>query len=225
MRNLDLSRRLLEFTARRVAESLAKTGHFVILHAEVGGAAALLLGFEDLANTFEKCLKKLEPESFWRGVLTNIPYNPLVRPENLTRLPKLAEIEKRYPAFYKCYNKEVLRPGVGEYIVPCINRDYETGFKIAGDDDYISHEVILAQAMNGDLQLAEESAKKLVRGKIIDHVLMVISIEYYRNNDQKNALRVLKTIQQRGLNESIAVDLALGYANRIPWYSYPFGDY
>ena len=226
MSNTELSRDLLEHALSMLTETKEQTGRCDGLVAQKAGEVSLLLGFQDLADRFTTFLTDADRHASRSEAITDLQADRTVAPPRARTLASLPKIMEHYPIFTPEYAGTILSSAMGEHLEPCRTRDYETGFKLTGSNEFVGHEIILAQAINGDYSLAEKSLERLVQPELRDDIYRVLAIEYFRHDDQPNGHRNYTLLKQNGgVDAWSAIHLAIGVSNRVPWLCYPFSDY
>ena len=225
MINADLAFDLLEHGTRAIEEGHTSTGRVNLAAVRAVGDASVLLGFSDFAKRCERFLKEASPRSFWEGVITNIPINRDSVSERARTLTPIEKIERKHPVFPENYASTVMRPEMGDHIAHCQTKNYDAAFSDAGPNEFRWYEVVLAQALNGDIQLALQKLKEIDSPTLKRHVRLVVAIESYRHGIETVGSEMYDQLQLNVMDEHTACNLALGVMNRIPWSYYPFADY
>ena len=226
MSNTDLPRELLEHALDMLTDRKKRTGRCDSLVTRKAGEVSLLLGFQDLADRFTTLLTEADGSASQLDVVSGLPNDGAAAPPAPGALAPLPTIMEHYPIFTPEYARTILSSAMGGHLEACRTRDYETGFKLTGSNEFVGHEIILAQAINGDYSLAEKSLERLVQPELRDDIYRVLAIEYFRHDDQPNGHRNYTLLKQNGgVDAWSAIHLAIGIANRVPWLCYPFSDY
>ena len=225
MMNAELASELLEHGTRLLEEARESTGRVNLAAARALGDASLLLGFASCAERCERFLRDTSPRSFWQGVITNIPYNRDSVSDAARSLTPIEKIKQNHPRFTPNYASSVMTKGMGDHIGPCQARDYDTAYANAGSNEFIWHEVVVAQAINGDMRLATPKLREIKNATLREHVQLVFAIESYRRGDKIAGQKMHDLLQSRGISDYTACHLALGITDHVPWLCYPFADY
>ena len=225
MMNADLAFDLLGHGTRLLEETHESTGRVNLFAARALGDASLLLGFATGAQRCERFLREASPQSFWQGVVTNIRYNRDSVSDAARSLTPIEKIKQNHPRFTANYASSVMTKGMGAHIGPCQARDYDTAYANAGSNEFIWHEVVVAQAVNGDMPLAAPKLHEIKNTTLREHVQLVFAIESYRRGDTIAGRKMHEQLQSNGIGEHAACHLALGVTDHVPWLGYPFADY
>ena len=214
--NDQLSFDLLERGTRCLEKMHGSTGRVNLAAARAVGDASLLLGFEDFASRCEQFLRDASPQSFWQGVITNIPFNKDTVSDAARSLTPIEEIELVHPDIHADYPSSVLVKGMGDHIAHCLERDYDAAYLAAGTSEYQWHEVTVAQALNGDIKLALPKLSQTTNQTIRRQLLLVFAIESYRRGDNNLGAEMHGLLKSDGMDVYACRDMALGVRNRIP---------
>ena len=223
--NEELASNLIEHATRKLERQHASTGGVNLSAVRTVGDAAQLLGFFGFANRCEHFLQIATPDAYWEGVITNLPFDRNSISDKAKKLTPIEQVERDHPLFAANYADSVLTPGMGEHIAPCKTRDYQLAFKNAGANVFQWHEVVVAQALNGDTSPALMRLSAIDDSMIRKHVQLVIAIESFRRGDATIGSRMYDLLKRDGIHEHDAAHMALGIMNRVPWICYPFADY
>jgi len=223
--NKELASNLIEHATQLLERKFDSVGSVNLAAARMVGNASQLLGFTGRASRCEHFLKTTSADSFWNGAITNIPIDRDSVSDGSRKLTPLEQLEREYPVFSMNYAKSVLTPAMGDHIGACSTHNYNLAFLNAGSNEFQWHEVVVAQAINGDLSLALTKLPDITSSTIRSHVQLVFAIESYRHGDTTTGLNMYNQLQLDGINEYTAAHLALGVTNRVPWVFYPFADY
>ncbi len=225
MMNSDLASDLLEHGTCLLEEAQRSTGQVNLMAARALGNASLLLGFASCAERCERFLRESSPRSFWQGVVTNIPYKRDSVPETFRSLTPIEQTRQKHPQFTADYASTVMTKEMGAHIEFCQSRDYDNAYENAGSDETQWHDVVLAQALNGDMHLAAPRLHDIRSATIREHVLLVFAIESYRRGDSNTGRKMHDLLESEGIREYTAGYMALGVTGYVPWPFYPFADY
>jgi len=225
MTNSDLASDLLEHGTCLLEEAQRSTGHVNLMAARALGDASLLLGEASCAERCERFLQESPPRSFWQGVISNIPHNHDSVPETFRSLTPVEQIRKKHPQFTANYASSVMTKEMGDHIEPCQSRDYDAAYANAGSEESQWHEVVLAQALNGDMHFAAPKLHDIRSATIRAHVQLVFAIESYRRGDSNTGREMHDLLELKGIGEYTASHMALGITGYVPWPFYPFADY
>ena len=223
--NADLASEILKHGTRLLEETHESTGHVNLFAARALGDASLLLGFPTCAERCERFLRDASPRLFWQGVVTNISYNHDSVSDAARSLTPIERIKQNHPRFTPNYASSVMNKGMGDHIGPCETRDYDTAYANAGSNEFIWHEVVVAQAVNGDIPLATPKLGEIKNATLRKHVQLVLAIESYRRGDTITGRKMHDLLQSNGIGDYTACHLALGITDHVPWLCYPFADY
>ena len=217
----DISRKLLAGVADSVESRNRAQGGFNKFVVRYAGNACKLFGLTNEARRFEALLSTLTPQSYWAGAITNIDTSQM--PQGATALSSIAKIEEEIPSFSPNYAELTLR-NLGGSLALCADRCYERAFEQA-DTELAVHEIILAQALMGDYELASESIERLADQHRRRDVVSVIATELYRHGRPSDAEHYCGQLSPTYLTDYGGAHMAVGAANRVPWQIYPFPDY
>jgi len=217
----EISHQLLAGVADSVEARNQTDGGFNQFVVRYAGNACKLFGFTNEARRFEALLGTLTPQSYWAGAITNIDTSKM--PPGATELSAIAKIEEEIPMFSPNYADLTLRY-LGGSLALCADRCYETAFEHA-DNELAVHEVILAQALMGDYELAAESIARLADQHRRRDVVSVIATELYRHGRTSEAEHYCGQLSPAYLTDYGGAHMAVGAANRVPWQIYPFPNY
>jgi hypothetical protein len=223
--NEELASKLIEHATQCLEKQHASTGRVNLSAVRTVGDAAQLLGFFEFAKRCETFLRITPPKAFWQGVITNIQVDRNSISDNARKLTSRAILELEHPQFTTQYAESVLTMGMGVHIGLCRTRDYHLAFENAGTNIFQWHEVVLAQALNGEISLAMKKLPDIDNSRLLRHVQLVIAIECYRRGDVITGSMVYDLLQSDRFQDQDAAHLALGITNRVPWMCYPFADY
>lgn len=223
--NEELASNLIECATQSIEKQYTSTGGVNVSAVRMVGDASLLLGFTDFASRCEHFLQIASPDAFWHGVITNIQVDRSTISDMARKLTPIEQLERDHPTFPRNYAETVLTAGMGDHIGPCWNCDYELAFSNAGTNEFQWHEVVVSQALNGDVSLALTKLPNIENPMIRKHVQLVVAIESYRRGDATTGSQMYHLLQGEGIYEHDAAHLALGITNRVPWICYPFADF
>ena len=223
--NDELAARLLEQGTRSLEATSASTGRVNLAAARAVGDASLLLGHSGLAKRCERFLRGASAQSFWAGVITNVDVNRESVPDAARSLTPIDQIQRNHPTFSENYSTDVMTAGMGDHIGPCAVRDYGTAFENAGPNEFRWHEVVAAQAVNGDMSLALPKLDDVNSRLLRRHLQLVFAIESFRRGNVTVGSKMHSQLETANMDEWTATHLAVGVANRVPWLCYPFADF
>ena len=223
--NDQLAARLLEQGIRSLEATHSSTGRVNLAAARAVGDASLLLGHSGLAKRCEQFLRAASAQSFWAGVITNIGVNRESVPAAARSLTPIDQIQRKHPTFSENYSTTVLNAGMGDHIGPCATRDYDIAFENAGPNEFRWHEVVVAQAVNGDMRLALPKLDDVDSPLLRRHLQLVFAIESFRRGNATTGSKMYNQLKTAKVDEWTATHLAVGVVNRVPWLCYPFADF
>jgi len=218
----DVALRLLEETAAYYAVSNCKND-WAIQNAR---QASILLGSRKLRKFFTERLNSIDYKPI-RGVITNIPRERLSSTSFEIKLLTKREVKRKYPVFSVSYLGQIVKLYPAEHITLCFEGKFDAAMQVASKSkttkDFHELETVSAIAVSGNPSLALEMSSRLARK---DELMMILVIEFFRNNQQAEALKLLDKVKE-GKNFYLysAADMAIGIMNYIPWVIYPFPDY
>jgi hypothetical protein len=221
-RKKRLARIWLEQAIHSLETMKAARGGFNILAAQRFSDAVRLLRLDDLELRIEGLLKGATLGDLLNGALTSIARTAELDQKPLDR-PMLIEIEDAYPLFHASYVGDLLSKW-GDHLRPCLDRDYDQAFSKAGSE-LQTFEVMLAQAILGDLDAVIASVSRLSDAERRRDLMLVAAIELYRRDRFEEADAIQPREPNGALDEWSLFHLALGVSGHVPWPYYPFADY
>lgn len=218
---------LADYLLSDAVERLAAMGPKVnIFSVRAVGGAAVLLGFDSLAERCESLLQAIPDGAFTAGMITNFAL-PKQAPPGMRQLSPIDRLALDHPPLTNGSVAQNVRDcGQGEtHLRLAADRRYDEAFA-ACQTELDCEETAAAQAVLGDIDAALESAASRVKpsGRS-DNVRFICTIERFRREQWDEADELLSKIYARQIGPWSAAQMALGANHRVPWIGYPFPDW
>jgi hypothetical protein len=134
--------------------------------------------------------------------------------------------DRRHPVYSESEILEPIRQEAASNpsLALALDRRYDEAFAISQSDRGLE-EIADIQALLGDFDDALQTVRSRVAEPRRTGLLVVIALETFRRGQVNRTYAILEELEARNVQMWDRLHLALGFAGRMPWNSYPLPDY
>jgi hypothetical protein len=205
-------------------ESDAEEGRYNTLCIRAFASAAAVLQQQDVVDRAIRLLGAAPDKSFWAGTISNFAL-PKTVPEGLRTIDAPKKLEEQHP----CYREEEIvgriRSLPEERFALCLEGRFQDARSKAGQSlwlEEVGDTLAVLGKFDTALSVARDPALEDFRQK---GVLLVLAIELFRHRRMEESEAILAELESSGLSAWERIQLALGFAGRVPWDGYPYPDW
>jgi hypothetical protein len=207
-------------------ELAASSGQLNTLCARKLANVASLLNQQEVVRRACHLLAAAPDGAFYAGILTNVKL-PKTPPKSLRTIDPIDKIESAHPPFSEVdlIRSISLASETSEHLAFCLAgrfQEAKSTAKAGLDLEEVGDTLAILQQFETAFEIARDPALDEFRRS---GVLLVLMIELFRSGRVEESLAILADFESTGIDGWTRIQLALGFAGRVPWQGYPFPDW